>query len=187
MVTAHRDLLAGLGVNRAKPITLMGAPVPGTNIAARWSAPMQVAGLLKGKGAHQPHAVHRAAERHTRRRGETRRRVVFAMAFDPVAGDWAGYEFLPTIGRDVAVWTHAPQGPQPDRRRDVLRPGSLTDDLKKHPEWSPSASGDVRAVQIAGWNFGFRDPANDFDYAALISRTCTPAESSPTPGSSRRW
>ncbi len=169
LVTPHRDLLAGLGLNRAQPVSLAGAPIPGTTLTARWSAPMAVAGLTRGKGLASLTPL--IEQQNVTLVGEAKLGdgFVFALAFDPLGRGWAGYEFLPSVGRDVAAWTHAPPGPQRIGAEIYFDPGSLPDDLKKHPELVAERLSGVRAVQIAGWNFGFRDPANDFDYAALIS------------------
>lgn len=169
LVTPHRDLLAGLGIARAPARSLTTAPIPGSDVLVRWSHAIDIAGLTKGKGLSSLQPLITSESTVIVGEGNLGRGAVYAIAFDPLQAGWDGYEYLPSLGRDVAAWTHAPRGPERDGAEIYFDPGSVSDDLKRNPQAVAERLQGVRVVQVAGWNFGFRDPANDFDYAGLIA------------------
>ena len=169
LVTPHADVLAGLGFVRTKQVNITGLPIPGWAERASLYEPLSVSGLARGTVLSSFDAV--ISEQGAVLVGEASlgRGSVLALAVDPVVDGRAGFELFPSIGRDIVAWTRAPAGPERQAAEIYLDPGSLPAELKRDPEAIGRLLTGVRAVHVAGWNFGFRDPANDYDYASLIS------------------
>ncbi|MCL4232020.1 MAG: hypothetical protein KJ053_10585 [Dehalococcoidia bacterium] len=168
LVSAHRDLLAGLGVERAGVVTVGGVTFGPASERATWPVPADVAGLRKGRilKSWAPLLTEQGAV--LAAEAVLGKGSILAFAFDPVADSLAGYELIPDLGRTVAAWTGAPPGPQREAAEVYVDPGSLSPELKKDPDAVAASLDGVRAAHIAAWHFGFRDPANDYDYTGLI-------------------
>ncbi len=96
---------------------------------------------------------------------------VLAVGADPVAGDLLGYELFPLLGREVATLGGVPPAPYRRGVEVYVDPGLLV-----HGDgsaWSATEIADslvgVSTVYLAGWNFDFVDPADDFEYEELIT------------------
>ncbi len=168
LVSPHPDLLAGLGFERDSMLTISGVSFGPAMQRAMWPGPAGVAGLRKGRilESWTPLLTEEGAV--LAAEGGLGHGSVFALAFDPMADALAGYELVPDLGRSVAAWTGAPPGPRREAAEVYVDPGSLSPELKRDPEAVAAALQGVRAAHIAAWHFGFRDPANDYDYAGLI-------------------
>ncbi len=168
LVTPHRDLLAGLGVQRESPVTVNGVNFGPALERATWTAAIEVQGLRKGTNLKSLAPV--VAEGGAILVGEAvlGRGSILALAFDPMEETRSGYELIPDLGRTVAGWTAAPPGPERAAAEVYVDPGSLSPAMKANPEAVAASLGGVRAAHVAAWHFGFRDPANDYDYAGLI-------------------
>lgn len=168
LVTPHKDLLAGLGVQREQPVAINGVNFGPALERATWTAEIEVQGLGKGKILKSLTPV--VAERGAIIVGEAvlGRGKILALALDPVEETRAGYELIPDLGRAIAGWTGAPPGPEREAAEVYVDPGSLSPAMKSNPQAVAGSLGGVRAAHVAAWHFGFRDPANDYDYAGLI-------------------
>ncbi len=170
LVSPHEDLLAGLGFTRsaAEKITQVTL-TDGSNLVAQWPDGYRLQGLAAGKSLRSFTPMVVSDGTAIIAQAALGKGHVFGIAIDPMADGKAGFEFVPTLGREIATWTKAPPGPERDALEIYLDPGSLPDSLKHDPEKLAASLAGVHAVQIAGWNFNFRDPADDYDYAGLIS------------------
>jgi len=170
LVSPHDDLLAGLGFARAGAQKITQVQLSdGSNLVAQWPDGYRLKGLTPGKSLKAITPLVTSDGAVIVAEAPVGKGAVYGIAIDLMADGKAGFEFLPALGRDVAAWTKAPPGPERDALEIYLDPGSLPDDLKHDPEKLAASLAGVHAVQIAGWNFNFRDPANDYDYAGLIA------------------
>jgi len=96
---------------------------------------------------------------------------VLALGVTPFAKDRIGHELLPELGRHVLKLTGA-RGPRRDGLELYLDPGTLNDGVKGKLtlDQMVDLAAEARVVHVAGWNFGFTNPADDFDYAQLIEK-----------------
>jgi hypothetical protein len=165
LVTSHDALLDALGFEReatARKVDQLEVAQVGT---ARWPVPFDVKGLRPG--GHLRDALPTArgnglAVQVTSRLGKGR---ILALALDPFADKRKGYELFPWLGRDVQTTTRAPDGPARLGAEVYFDPGGL----RGPPGEIAEVVGDVKAVHVAAWNFDFNNPADDYDYDALIA------------------
>jgi hypothetical protein len=124
-----------------------------------------VAGLRAGGDLQEASGVARGNGLDVQSLSRLGRGSILALAVDPFAGGRSGHELFPWLGRQVQALTGAPSGPRRLGAEVYFDPGGL----KGPPGEIAAILGDVRAVHVAGWNMDFNDPANDYDYAALIT------------------
>ena len=151
VATANDALLKKLGIDREAARRLGGVD------GARWAKPLTVAPL---SGETENAIVG------TQREGAG---LVVALAFDPaVVGQ--GWEYLPGAPRQIGGDLGAPVGPRSQAAEVFVDPGGLHDGIKDSPEKIADllARAGTRIADIAGWNYDFTDPRNDYDYTALI-------------------
>ena len=95
--------------------------------------------------------------------------ALVAFAIDPVGGSRDGYELLPHAAALTAAFLHAPIGPKSFGAEVFVDPGVLPPGARDPARMADRLKlGGARVAEIAGWNYDFNDPANDYDYAALI-------------------
>lgn len=96
---------------------------------------------------------------------------VLALGVTPFANDRTGHELLPELGRHVLDLTGA-RGPRRDGLELYLDPGALNDGVKGKLtiDQMVDLAAEARVVHVAGWNFGFTNASDDFDYAQLIDK-----------------
>jgi hypothetical protein len=148
VATANAALLQLLGIARGPAKTMAGA---GT---ARWAKSLQVSPVGDGGVAAE------------QRDGAG---LVVALAFDPaVVGQ--GWEYLPDAPQQIGRALGAPIGPRAQAAEIFVDPGGLHDGIRDSPAKIADllARAGARVADIAGWNYDFTDPANDYDYTALI-------------------
>jgi hypothetical protein len=157
IATAHTALLDKLGFDREASRRLKSIQ------GARWGRTLDVAPFT----GDELTPLARPMVMAERRRGAG---LVFGLAFDPVIVG-QGWEFLPTapalIGRDLG----APVGPRVQSAEVFVDPGGLHDGVKDAPAKIADllARAGTRVAHVAGWNYDFTDPKNNYDYDALIA------------------
>jgi hypothetical protein len=164
LVTSHGALLQDLGFRRDDVRTVVGVEVESLG-KATWPGPVEVRGLRSGGDLEETFDVARASGLSIQALSRLGHGRVLALAVDPVAGERAGHELLPWLGRQVVAATGAPPGPTRLGAEVYYDPGGLDGS----PGEVAEILGDVRAVHVAGWNLDFNDPSQDFDYEGLIS------------------
>jgi hypothetical protein len=163
LATANHGVLAKLGFARGPALTATGAT------GGLWAEPQQVRPFAAGEG-DQVLAVSKPVRKPlivARRIGSG---LAVALAVDPVAGGRAGFELFPNGATLVGRLLGAPVGPSVQSAEVFVDPGGLHDSIKGSPAKIADllARAGTRIAQIAGWNYDFNDPANDYDYGALI-------------------
>lgn len=152
VATANGPLLQALGIGKSAPRPLAGVG------SARWAKSLTLAPLAGGGG--NTLLV-------TQRQGSG---LVVALALDPaVAGQ--GWEYLPRAPQQIGSDLGAPVGPRAQAAEVFVDPGGLHDGIKDSPAKIAEllARGGTRIAEIAGWNYDFNDPRNNYDYAGLIA------------------
>jgi hypothetical protein len=165
LATGQTELLGDLGIHVKGPVLVSAATMKGLQGRARWLPPLTI-GSLYGTDELQPLAQSTPGkEILVAARGN-----VTAFALDPVADFRIGYELLPEAATIVGGRLGAPKGPTAQGGEVFVDPGGLHDSLKA----SPAKIADLlvrsgaRIANVAGWNYDFNNPADDYDYAALI-------------------
>jgi hypothetical protein len=95
---------------------------------------------------------------------------VVAFAIDPAGSRREGYELMPYVASLTGANLRAPVGPKSSGSEILVDPGVLprgvgTSPLRVARLLQRAGAG---IAEIAGWNYDFNDPANDYDYAGLI-------------------
>jgi hypothetical protein len=166
LATANAALLHDLGVGRGEASLVSAARMKGLAGTARWAAPLSIR-PLRGTGlsavASSPDGRMLMATVTDHAGG------VAAFAVDLVGHGRAGFELLPNAAALTAAYLRAPAGPKSFGAEVFVDPGVLPADAR-----DPALIADrlkragARVAELAGWNYDFNDPANDYDYAALI-------------------
>lgn len=95
--------------------------------------------------------------------------ALVAFAVDPAGAGRAGYELFPHAAAFTAAFLHAPVGPKSFGAEVFVDPGALPAGARDPARMAARLKrAGTRIAEIAGWNYDFNDPANDYDYAALI-------------------
>jgi hypothetical protein len=164
LVTAHRELLEHLGYLReSKARVVPQVEVEGLGPAQLPEA-VSIQGLRAGKKLSRFTSVARGGGLDVQALSEHGDGKLLALAADPFDDERIGHELFPWLGRQVAALTGAPAGPKRVGGEVYFDPGAL----RGSPGDIAEVLADVRAVHVAGWNYDFNDPANDYDYTALI-------------------
>jgi hypothetical protein len=151
VATANDALLRALGIGKDAPRRLAGVR------GAHWAKALTLAPLAGG-GANTLLG--------TQRQGSG---LVVALALDPaVSGQ--GWEYLPRAPQQIGSDLGAPVGPRAQSAEVFVDPGGLHDGIKDSPAKIADllARGGTRIAEIAGWNYDFTDPRNNYDYGRLI-------------------
>lgn len=173
LVTADRPVLARLGGTFSAPAEMNGATMAGEPTAT-WAAPLSIPALRPPAGSTGSRVLASAVTTKAPLivewgQGEGR---VTGLAVDPLGSGRDGYELFPGLAGVVAQVTAAPAGPTRDTAQVYLDPGDLSSGGKgvdETPEQIAASLQGVRVVDIAGWNFDFGDPADDYPYGQLIA------------------
>lgn len=163
LATASESLLAKLGFERGAELTATGVS------GALWAQSQAVKPFVAGEGA-QVLSVSKPGRKPmivARRLGSG---LAVGLAVDPVAGGRAGFELFPTGSALLGQLLGAPIGPRAQSAEIFVDPGGLHDSIKGSPTKIAAqlARAGARIAQVAGWNYDFNDPANNYDYGALI-------------------
>ena len=165
LATGHPDLLGDFDIHVKGPVLVSAATMEGLKGKASWLPPLTI-GSLYGAEDLEPLAQSTPGkEILIAAQGD-----VTAFALDPVADFRIGYELLPEAASIVGERLGAPPGPTAQGGEVFVDPGGLHDSLKASPEKIAQllVESGARIANVAGWNYDFNDPADDYDYAALI-------------------
>ncbi|HEY8644655.1 MAG TPA: hypothetical protein VIL77_02115, partial [Gaiellaceae bacterium] len=152
--------LHDLGVARGAASQITAAGI------ATWAGPLPVRPL---RGSNLK-AVATSPDGHMLMATATERAgAIVALAVDPVGRRRAGFELLPNAAFLTGLFLRVPIGPKSHGAEVFVDPGGLN-----AAERDPVRIADLlkrsgaRVAEIAGWNYDFNDPAQDYDYAALL-------------------
>ena len=163
LATANYALLQDLGVGRGPAAAVSAARM---RELATWTAPLSIRPLsgpeLTPLATSQAGGVLMASA--TEHAG-----AIVAFAVDPAGNGRAGYELLPDAAALTGRALHAPLGPRSFGAEVFVDPGVLPAGERDPAQMADQLKrAGARVAEIAGWNYDFNDPANDYDYAALI-------------------
>jgi hypothetical protein len=164
LATANDALLRDLGIGRGAPSVVAGAT--GRVGAATWTGALSVR-PLRGTGlralASSPDGKLLMA---TSSEGAG---ALVAFAVDPAGQGRDGFELMPRAASLTGAYVHAPIGPKSFGAEVFVDPGVLPPDGRSpgHIAELLKRAG-TRIAEVAGWNYDFNDPANDYDYAGLV-------------------
>jgi hypothetical protein len=165
LATANDALLHDLGVTRGTAATMSGVTMERS--LASWAGPQSVR-PLNGAGL-QP--VARSQEGRVLMATATKGAgALVAFAIDPAGHGRAGFELMPHAASWTAAYLHAPTGPRSFGAAVFVDPGGLPANERDPARIAELLKrGGARVAEIAGWNYDFNDPAQDYDYAALLN------------------
>jgi hypothetical protein len=166
LATANDTMLRDFGIGRQAPSDVSSARMQGLAGAAAWAAPLPIRGL-RGNGLTPVATSPAGAVLMATVREHAGALVAFAV--DPVGNGRVGFELLPRAASLTAAYLHAPAGPKSFGAEVFVDPGVLPAGAR-----DPARIADrlkragARVAEVAGWNYDFNDPANDYDYAGLL-------------------
>jgi hypothetical protein len=168
VATPDPKVLRSLGFGFSNPVSVSGARSAGPNVDATWTRPRQVR-LLTGSNMIAL-TVAQGTQGVLMGERSVGRGEVVGLAVDPLGPGLSGYELLPTAANLIARATGAPPGPARDAAEIFVDPGDLPSSLRKSPDALAAAvaAAGGRVAEIAGWDGDFENPADDYDYNALI-------------------
>jgi hypothetical protein len=164
LATANDALLRDLGVRRGAAVAVSASRMKGTS--ARWTTPVSLR-PVRGSGlvpvATSPGGAALMATAGVKDGG------LVAFAVDPVGRGHAGFELLPYAAALTGSYLRAPVGPKSYGAELFVDPGVLPPAARDPARIAQVLKrAGTRVAQIAGWNYDFNDPANDYDYAGLV-------------------
>jgi hypothetical protein len=165
LATGQPELLGDFDIHIKGPVLVSAATIEGLKGKANWLPPLTI-GSLYGTKELQPLAQSTPGKEILMAAHGN----VTAFALDPVADFRIGYELLPEAAAVVGERLGAPKGPTARGGEVFVDPGGLHDSLKASPAKIADllVQSGARIAHVAGWNYDFNNPADDYDYAALI-------------------
>jgi hypothetical protein len=168
LATPERGLLDELGIVGGAPTAVSAVAMRGLQGNATWAAPLTVTPLAGPK--LEPLASSVPSRRIVMALARHGSGEVVGLAVDPAGGGREGWELLPNAGTLVGEELDAPLGPRSESAQIFVDPGGLHNAVDASPTRIAAAlaRAGARVAEIAGWNYDFTNPADDYDYARLI-------------------
>jgi hypothetical protein len=173
LATGNSSLLKALGIAHTPAKVVTALTMKTMSGVAEWGTPLTLKGLSatglrplatsKHDGAGAAGQVLMGSE-------SLGSGNLTAFAIDPVANGREGYELMPRAAALVGQDLEAPPGPQLDGAEIFVDPGGLSKSLESDPTAiaALAAESGARIAEIAAWDYDFTNPADDYDYSALI-------------------
>jgi len=165
LATASSALLHGLHIERRARERVAAVVMKG--VRAQWPNPLWVRPLSASRLTPLARSSSGAVVMAT---SSERSGGVVSFAIDPAGAPREGYELMPYAASLTGAFLRAPIGPRSSGSEFLVDPGVLPPGMSKDPDRLARLLQQAGAgvAEIAGWNYDFNDPANNYDYAGLI-------------------
>jgi hypothetical protein len=165
LATANSDLLEGFRIHQSAQEPVAAVLMKG--VAAQWPTQLPVHPLSGSRLTPLARSSNGAVVMATT--SEAKGGVV-AFAIDPVGAGREGYELMPYAASLTGAYVRAPIGPKSSGSEILVDPGVLPPGMATNPIRLARLLQQAGAgiAEIAGWNYDFNNPGNDYDYAGLI-------------------